>query len=106
MDQRNRYAGGLLHHQPGGRGELVGARDDGSLQNVAIAIERASAVLKRLHAGDTDGDIHQSFAPRPAETIGDEQGSTVQPVPQRVGRCVGIGGENGREVLAGHVGLI
>ena len=64
-----------------GKHELVGARDDGSLQNVAIAIERTSAVLKRLHAGDTDGNIHQSFAPRPDESIGDEQGPTVEPAP-------------------------
>jgi hypothetical protein len=48
---------------------------------VAISIERTSVVLKRLHAGDADGDIHQSFAPWPAESIGDEQSSTVLMVP-------------------------
>ena len=64
-----RHAGGLAHHQLGGRGQLVDDAHLGDLQLAAAAVLGAPQVDDGLDAGAADGDVGEAAPPRPPEGV-------------------------------------
>ena len=72
-DDRDRHARRLAHHQLGGGGDLVGDRHLGDLELAAERVVGAAEVDDGGEAGDADGDVGESLAPRAAEGVGDRR---------------------------------
>src|SRR5581483_12272798 len=71
-DDRRRDAAVLLHHEPRGRRDFVGERDDRVMERPAGQVGAAAEVEQRLHPGAPEGDLDEPLAPGPPERVCDD----------------------------------
>ena len=71
-DHRRRNAGELAPDQLGRSGKLVGNRDDGDRQRVAIGVGVPAQVVADDDAGSANREVDDAVAPRPACGVGDD----------------------------------
>ena len=91
----DRQGGQLALDQIGGRGDLVGHRNLGHHQLVAVRIDGTRIAVQHSQTGGTDGGVDLAVAPGPAHGVGDDDGNLdTQPLAQRGaqrrGTAVGI----------------
>ena len=96
--------------QLGRSGKLVGNRDDGDRQRVAIGVGVPAQVVAHHDAGSANREVDDAVAPRPARGVGDhdphlDAEELEQPVADRGRGLVGMLREQ-RDFAPIHVGLV
>src|SRR5258708_38461869 len=85
----------LTANESGRARQFIGDRLNAGLQFVAVRIAAPAIVAQRFHAGDADGKFGKSFAPGPAEAVGDDHrdgngGGPFQRAAERGGGSVAM----------------
>src|SRR5919107_366289 len=101
-------AGGLTHDEFGGRGELVGYRQDAGGERITVAVLLSPVVCQGVHAGHADSDVDYAVPPRSPEGVGDHDGHLDaepehQALTQAVGGGIRVHGEEADRFVAGDV---
>ena len=98
---RNRDTGQLALHQIGGGGDLVGDRDLGDDELVAVHVVRSGVAVQHRQPGRADGGVDLAVAPGPAHGVGDDHADghaepLAQAGAQRSGAAVGVDRQQGQ----------
>ena len=79
----HRHGGQLALDQIGGRGDLVGHRDLGDHQLVAVLVDGARIAVQHGQTRRADGGVDLAVAPGAAHRVGDDHGDgDTQPLAQ------------------------
>ncbi len=96
----HRHRGQFALDQIGGRSDLVGHRDLGDHQLVAVSIDDARIAMQHSQTGRSDRRVDLAVAPGPAHGVGDNHRDVdaeplAQPRAQRRGAAIGIDWQQG-----------
>ena len=110
-DERRGDPGRLPHDRARGSRNLIGHGHHGRLELPTRVVHIAAEVEERRHARDADRHVDEPLAPGSTEGVGDDHRQVVhaedlaQRSTQRLGRPVGVVGEQGGEPVR-HVGTV
>ena len=107
---RHRDAGQLALHQVGGGGDLVGDRDLGDHELVAVHVVRTGVAVQHRQTRRADRGVDLAVAPGPAHRVGDDDADghaepLAQAGAQRRGAAVGVDGQQ-RQFGRADVGAV